>query len=152
MQSNNPKLMYTLITLLLSFGCSPHLIKKSADSPTLTVIKKISAELSGSEEAKMYIDVESVYKRKGARVESADSSYNSKLSFYANLKPGGVVGNKPEFHKYNYYEVIRGKSATVIMRDHDPSAGVPKITYSLEFRYDRWIIIGIDYEIATRKE
>ena len=101
------------------------------ETPFVTVVKLVSAEQSlAFEEAIQYIDVIQVYSKLG--LENPESDWKRTIKLQYNLD-------------YNIEETITENNAVVCFKARNTNSSIKKITYGLEKRQNRWIVIYIDY-------
>ena len=88
------------------------------ETPFVTVVKLVSAEQSlAFEEAKLQY----------------------------NLGKDKKISNDFKYYDYNIEETITENNAVVCFKARNTNSSIKKITYGLEKRQNRWIVIYIDY-------
>ena len=101
------------------------------ETPFVTVVKLVSAEQSlAFEEAIQYIDVIQVYSKLG--LENPESDWKRTIKLQYNLGKDKKISNDFKYYDYNIEET-------------NTNSSIKKITYGLEKRQNRWIVIYIDY-------
>lgn len=114
------------------------------ETPFVTVVKLVSAEQSlAFDEAKQYIDVIQVYSRLGS--ENPETDWKELLKFQYNLGKDKKFTNDFKYYDYDIEETVTDNNAVVCFKAKDINSSIKKITYGLEKRQDKWIVIAIDY-------
>lgn len=132
-----------IISALIMFSCTEN---KSTilETPFVTVVKLISAEQSlAFEEAIQYIDVIQVYSKLG--LENPEADWKEMIKLQYNLGKDKKLSNNFKYYDYNIEETITENNAVVCFKAKNTNSSIKKITYGLEKRQNRWIIIYIDY-------
>ena len=113
------------------------------ETPFVTVVKLIDAEQAlHLEEAMQYIDVEQVYSKLGS--ENPKEDWEKLIKFQYNLGKDKKFTNNFGYGGYDIEETIRGNNASVCFKAKDNNASIKMITYGLEKRQKKWIVISID--------
>lgn len=121
-------------------------IKKTVklEIPFVSVVKLIDAEQSlDLENAKQYIDVVQVYTKLGSKNPQED--WEKLIRFNYNLGKDKKFTNNFGYRKYDIEETINGNAASVCFKAKDGNASVKTITYGLEKRQGKWIVVSINY-------
>ncbi len=114
-------------------------------SPLISVIKLLDAEQTVDiETAKKYIDVDQVYTKLGSKTPQED--WEKFIRFQYNLGQDNKFTNVFPYRNYNIEETINGNNASVCFKDESESAAIKAITYGLEIRENKWIVVSITYE------
>lgn len=114
------------------------------DTPFVTVVKLIDAEqMLNLDDAMQYIDVEKVYSKLGS--ENPKEDWEKLIRFQYNIGKDKKFSNNFGYGKYNIEETIRGNNASVFFKSKDDNANIKMITYELEKRQEKWIVVSIDY-------
>ena len=127
--------------ILLTSSCS---INKTIilETPFVTVVKLIDAEQAlDLEDAKQYIDVIQVYTKLGS--ENPEEDWKKLIMFKNNLGKDKKFTNTFGYRNYNIEETVNGNNASVSFKDDNIS--IKTITYGLEKRQNKWVVISIDY-------
>ena len=129
--------------MLSMSSCSAHKTVK-LETPFVTVVKLIDAEQAlNLEDAKQYIDVVQVYTKLGS--ENPEEDWEKWMRFKNNLGKDKKFTNAFGYGNYNIEETVNGNNASVCFKAKDDSESIKMITYRLEKRQDKWIVIAIDY-------
>ena len=134
---------YIIISALIMLSCTEN---KSTilETPFVTVVKLVSAEQSlAFEEAIQYIDVIQVYSKLG--LENPESDWKRTIKLQYNLGKDKKISNDFKYYDYNIEETITENNAVVCFKAMNTNSSIKKITYGLEKRQNRWIVIYIDY-------
>lgn len=114
------------------------------ETPFVTVVKLIDAEQAlHLEEAMQYIDVEQVYSKLGS--ENPKEDWEKLIRFHYNLGKDKKFTNNFGYGDYNIEETVRGNNASVCFKSKDDNASIKMITYGLEQRQKKWVVVSIDY-------
>lgn len=114
-------------------------------TPFVTVVKLIDEEQSlHYEDALKYIDVEQVYSKLGS--ENPMEDWKKLIQFHYNIGKDKKITNNFGYGNYDIEETINGKNATVCFKAKDTNSKIKVITYGLEKRQNKWIVISIDYK------
>ncbi|MFV0506074.1 MAG: hypothetical protein ACK5L5_05105 [Bacteroidales bacterium] len=95
------------------------------------------------DDAMQYIDVEKVYSKLGS--ENPKEDWEKLIRFQYNIGKDKKFSNNFGYGKYNIEETIRGNNASVFFKSKDDNANIKMITYELEKRQEKWIVVSIDY-------
>jgi hypothetical protein len=115
------------------------------DIPLVTVVKLISAEQSlAFDEAQQYMDVAQVYSKLGSKTPVED--WKQLMNFQYNLGKDKKFSNNFEYYDYDIEEAVAGNNATVCFRPKNINSSLIKITYGLEKRQNKWMIVSIESE------
>lgn len=129
--------------MLLTSSCS---VKKMVklETPFVTVVKLIDAEQAlHFEEAMQYIDVEQVYSKLGS--ENPIEDWKTLIRFNNNLGKDKKFSNNFGYYNYNIEETVNRNKASVCFKAKDSNASIKMITYGLEKRQKKWVVVSIDY-------
>ena len=127
--------------ILLTSSCS---INKTIilETPFVTVVKLIDAEQAlDLEDAKQYIDVIQVYTKLGS--ENPEEDWKKLIMFKNNLGKDKKFTNTFGYRNYNIEETVNGNN--VSFKAKDDNISIKTITYGLEKRQNKWVVISIDY-------
>jgi hypothetical protein len=140
----NKTILYLFCSLMLSMSsCSINKTVK-LETPFVTVVKLIDAEQAlHLEEAMQYIDVEEVYSKLGS--ENPKEDWKKLKRFHYNLGKDKKFTNNFGYGDYDIEETIRGDNASVCFKSKDSTASIKMITYGLEKRQQKWVVVSIDY-------
>lgn len=136
-------LHHIVISMLIMFSCAEN---KSAilETPFVTVVKLISAEQGlAFDEAIQYIDVIQVYSKLGS--ENPEADWKELLKFQYNLSKDKKFTNDFKYYDYDIEETVTDNNAVVCFKAKDVNSSIKKITYGLEQRQNKWVVIAIDY-------
>lgn len=129
--------------MLLLSACSVNKTTK-LETPFVTVVKLIDAEQAlDLEDAKQYIDVVQVYTKLGS--ENPEEDWKKLIMFNNNLGKDKKFTNAFGYRHYDIEETVNGNNAVVSFKAKDTNSTIKKITYGLEKRQKKWIVISIDY-------
>lgn len=129
--------------LLLTCSCTVNNPKK-LETPFVSVVKLIDAEQAlDLEEAEQYIDVVQVYSKLGA--ENPKEDWKKLIRFNYNLGKDKKFTNAFGYRDYDIEESINSNKAKVCFKARDNNAGIKMITYELERRQNKWVVVSIDY-------
>jgi len=143
MENKYLKLHCIIIVVLMMFSCAENKAT-ILETPFVTVVKLVSAEQSlAFDEAKQYIDVIQVYSRLGS--ENPETDWKELLKFQYNLGKDKKFTNDFKYYDYDIEETVTDNNAVVCFKAKDINSSIKKITYGLEKRQDKWIVIAIDY-------
>jgi hypothetical protein len=115
------------------------------ESALAIVVKLISAEkVANIDEAKKYIDVESLY---GGLTDtiSAESIWEKKVLFFYKLGKNKKFTNNFPYHDYIIKEEYKEAEAKITFEATNDEDPVIKIIYSLEIDKQKWRVVKIDY-------
>ncbi len=129
--------------ILLTSSCS---INKTIilETPFVTVVKLIDAEQAlDLEDAKQYIDVIQVYTKLGS--ENPEEDWKKLIMFKNNLGKDKKFTNTFGYRNYNIEETVNGNNASVSFKAKNDNISIKTITYGLEKRQNKWVVISIDY-------
>lgn len=113
-------------------------------TPFVTVVKLIDAEQAlHFEEAMQYIDVEQVYSKLGS--ENPIEDWKTLIRFNNNLGKDKKFSNNFGYYNYNIEETVNRNKASVCFKAKDNRPSIKMITYGLEKRQKKWIVVSIDY-------
>jgi len=129
---------------MLSIGsCSVNKTVK-LETPFVTVVKLIDAEQAlHLEEAMQYIDVEQVYSKLGS--ENPIEDWKTLIRFNNNLGKDKKFSNNFGYYNYDIEETVNRNNANVCFKAKDNNASIKMITYGLEKRQKKWVVVSIDY-------
>ncbi len=130
--------------LLLMNSCS---ISKTVklETPFVSVVKLIDAEQAlNFEEAKQYIDVVEVFTKLGSKSPQEDWEKWIRFQYY--LGKDKKFSNNFGYSNYNIEETIHTNTASVCFKAKSDTANIKIITYGLEKRQKKWIVVSISYE------
>jgi hypothetical protein len=114
------------------------------ETPFVTVVKLKSAEQAlNLEDAKQYIDVVQVYAKLGS--ENPEEDWEKLIRFNYNLGKDKKFTNTFEYGDYDIEETVNGNNANVCFKAKDDSSNIKMITYGLEKRQKKWIVVFINY-------
>ena len=114
------------------------------ETPFVTVVKLIDAEQAlHLEEATQYIDVEQVYSKLGS--ENPKEDWEKLIRFNYNIGKDKKFTNAFGYRNYDIEETVKGNNASVCFKAKDDNEGVKMITYGLEKRQQKWVVVSIDY-------
>lgn len=135
-------LLYITLVLLI---CSCSLYKTyDIETPFVSVVKLIDAEQAYDlEKAKQYIDVVKVYTKLGSI--NPEEDWEKQMRFNYNLGKDKKFTNVFGFRNYNIAEMVNGNAANVCFKSKEDGASIKQITYGLEKRNKKWIVVSIDY-------
>lgn len=113
------------------------------ETPFVTVVKLKAAEQSlHYEDALQYIDVVQVYSKLGS--ENPVEDWKQSLKFLYNIGKDKKFTNNFGYYNYDIEETVDGNNAIVCFKIKDINS-TERITYGLEKRQNKWIVITIDY-------
>ena len=105
------------------------------------MVKLISAEQDlFYDEAKQYIDVAQVYTKLGS--ENPEEDWKQWIKFQYNIGKDKKFSNNFRYFEYNIEENVMGNNASVCFKNTKINK---TITYRLEKRQKKWIVVSIDY-------
>ena len=114
------------------------------ETPFVTVVKLIDAEQAlHLEEAMQYIDVEQVYSKLGSKNPIED--WKTLIKFNNNLGKDKKFSNNFGYYNYDIEETVNNNNASVCFKSKDNNASIKMITYGLEKRQKKWVVVSIDY-------
>ena len=114
------------------------------ETPFVSVVKLIDAEQAlYLEDAKQYIDVVQVYTKLGS--ENPEEDWEKSIRFNNNLGKDKKFTNNFGYGNYDIEETVKGNNASVCFKAKDDNASIKMITYGLEKRQKKWIVISINY-------
>lgn len=114
------------------------------ETPFVTVVKLVSAEQSlHLEEAMQYIDVVQVYSKLGS--ENPIEDWKKLMKFEYNLGKDKKFTNDFQYYDYDIEEMVTDNNAVVCFKAKDVNSSVKKITYGLEKRQKKWVVVSINY-------
>lgn len=114
------------------------------ETPFVTVVKLVSAEeCLAFDEAMQYIDVIQVYSKLGS--ENPEADWRDLVKFQYNLGKDKKYSNDFEYYDYDIEETVTEINAVVCFKAKDTNNSIKKITYRLEKRQNKWVVISIDY-------
>lgn len=133
-----------LFAILISLSACSTFNTTKLQTPFVTVVKLIDAERSlHLNEALEFIDVEQVYSRMGSKNPKED--WEKGLRFLYNLGKDKKFTNNFEYYHYDIEENISENKASIRFIAKDETANIKMISYGLEKRQNKWIVISIDY-------
>ncbi|GHT25841.1 hypothetical protein FACS189430_12460 [Bacteroidia bacterium] len=130
----------------IMFSMSACSVNKSTklETPFVTVVKLKAAEQSlHYEEALQYIDVVQVYSTLGS--ENPVEDWKQSLKFLYNIGKDKKNTNEFGYYDFDIEESVNGKNASVRFKAKDSNASIKMITYGLEKRQQKWVVVSIDY-------
>ncbi len=141
----NKTVLYLFCFLVLSMSsCSVNETVK-LESPFVAVVKLNDAEQSlDLESAKQYVDVDQVYTKLGSKNPQED--WEQLIRFNHKLGKDKKFTNAFGYRNYDIEETVNGNNASVCFKEKSESATIKAITYGLEKRENKWIVISIHYE------
>jgi hypothetical protein len=114
------------------------------ETPFVTVVKLVSAENTlHFEEAMQYIDVFQVYTKLGS--ENPEEDWKKLLRFQNNLGKDKKFTNEFGYYNFDIEETVKDNIAQVCFKSKDTNASIKMITYGLEKRQQKWVVVSIDY-------
>lgn len=117
---------------------------RKLETPFVSVVKLIDAEQAFDlENAEQYIDVVQVYSKLGA--ENPKEDWKKLVRFNYNLSKDKKFTNAFGYRNYDIEETVNGNKAKVCFKDKDNDASIKMITYELEKRQKKWIVVSIDF-------
>jgi len=140
----NKTILYLVCSFMLSMSsCSVNKTVK-LETPFVTVVKLIDAEQAlHLEEAMQYIDVEQVYSKLGSKNPIED--WKTLIKFNNNLGKDKKFSNNFGYYNYDIEETVNNNNASVCFKSKDNNASIKMITYGLEKRQKKWVVVSIDY-------
>ena len=152
----NKTILYLFCFLTLSVSsCSINKTIK-LETPFVSVVKLIDAEQAlDFDNAKQYIDIVQVYTKFGSKRPEED--WKKLITFNNNLGKDKKFSNTFGYINYDIEETINGNTAyifamnsittiaNVCFKAKNDSASIKMITYELEKRQKKWIVISINY-------
>ncbi len=140
----NKTILYLFCSLMLSMSsCSVNKTVK-LETPFVAVVKLIDAEQAlDLENAKQYIDVAQVYTKFGS--ENPQEDWEKLIRFNYNLGRDKKFTNNFEYRNYDIEETINGNNASICFKAKRDSVSIKTITYGLEKRQKKWIVVSINY-------
>jgi len=139
------------ICVLVSFlflSCSNN-IKETNIKPLVTVINLQSAESIGDfVNARNYIDVDEVYSK---YTKSPEQEWRQMVVFFNTISKDNKFTNCFKYYKYDITEKITKNKASIIFESKNQQSQIKKITYSLEIRNQKWVVVGINFEKFIEK-
>lgn len=140
----NKSILYLFCFLTLSVSsCSINKTIK-LETPFVSVVKLIDAEQAlDFDNAKQYIDIVQVYTKFGSKRPEED--WKKLITFNNNLGKDKKFSNTFGYINYDIEETINGNTANVCFKAKNDSASIKMITYELEKRQKKWIVISINY-------
>ena len=140
----NKTILYLFCFLTLSVSsCSINKTIK-LETPFVSVVKLIDAEQAlDFDNAKQYIDIVQVYTKFGSKRPEED--WKKLITFNNNLGKDKKFSNTFGYINYDIEETINGNTAYVCFKAKNDSASIKMITYELEKRQKKWIVISINY-------
>ncbi len=134
-----------LLFLLAScyIGCKGQ-DKMMEETPLVSVIKLKSAEaVLNFEEAKKYIDLDKVFE-KSPEPRDVEKQWKEMVTFLYNLGNDKKFTNQFKYFNYRISEVIDQPKAQVVFTAINEDSQIKKITYSLDMRDEKWLVVGIE--------
>lgn len=114
------------------------------ETPFVSVVKLIDAEQAlDLENAKQYIDVVQVYTKFGSINPQED--WEKLIRFNYNFGKDKKYTNNFGYRNYDIEETVNGNNANVSFKAKNDSASIKTITYGLEKRQKKWIVVFINY-------
>jgi hypothetical protein len=114
------------------------------ENPFVTVVKLIDAEQAlHLEDAKQYIDVVQVYTKLGS--ENPEEDWEKLCRFQNNIGKDKKFTNNFGYGQYDIEETVKGNTANVCFKSKDTNESIKMITYGLERRQQKWVVVSIDY-------
>lgn len=140
----NKTILYLFCSLMLSMSsCSVNKTVK-LETPFVAVVKLIDAEQAlDLENAKQYIDVVQVYTKFGSKNPQED--WEKLIRFNYNLGKDKKFTNNFEYRNYDIEETVNGNNASICFKAKKDSVSIKTITYGLEKRQKKWIVVSINY-------
>lgn len=140
----NKTILYLFCSLMLSMSsCSVNKTVK-LETPFVAVVKLIDAEQAlDLENAKQYIDVVQVYTKFGSKNPQED--WEKLIRFNYNLGKDKKFINNFEYRNYDIEETVNGNNASICFKAKKDSVSIKTITYGLEKRQKKWIVVSINY-------
>lgn len=115
------------------------------ETPFVSVVKLIDAEQAlDLENAKQYIDIVQVYTKFGS--ENPEEDWKKLIRLENNLGKDKKFTNNFGYTNYDIEETVNGNNASVCFKAKSDSASIKTITYGLEKRQKKWIVVSINYE------
>lgn len=116
----------------------------STETPLITVIKLISAEsVADFKAAKEYIDIDKVYSQ--ASLNSPEEVWKKKVTFLYKLGQDKKFTNVFKYYEYVISEEVKNNNAVVTFSSKNTESNIARISYTLEYREKKWLIVKIDY-------
>ena len=114
------------------------------ETPFVTVVKLVSAEQClAFDEAMQYIDVIQVYSKLGS--ENPIEDWEKLIKFEYNLGKDKKFTNDFKYYNYDIEETVTDNNVVVCFKAKDDNASIKMITYGLEKRQKKWIVVSINY-------
>lgn len=140
----NKTILYLFCFLMSSMSsCSVNKTVK-LETPFVSVVKLIDAEQAlDLENAKQYIDIVQVYTKFGSK--NPEEDWKKLIRFENNLGKDKKFTNNFGYTNYDIEETVNGNNASVRFKAKSDSASIKTITYGLEKRQKKWIVVSINY-------
>ena len=114
------------------------------ETPFVSVVKLIdAAQALDLENAKQYIDIVQVYTKFGSK--NPEEDWKKLIRFENNLGKDKKFTNNVGDTNYDIEETVNGNNASVRFKAKSDSASIKTITYGLEKRQKKWIVVSINY-------
>ena len=138
------KNIYILCYFMLLVSSCTVLKTVQEETPFVTVVKLIDAEQAlDLENAKQYIDVDQVYRKLGS--ENPQDDWEKQIRFFYDIGKDKKFTNDFGYRNYEIREIISGNTASVCFKAKKDNASIKTITYGLEKRQKKWIVVSIYY-------
>jgi len=138
------KFLILLWLILVAISCNNKKNMQAQNSPLATVVKLQTAEfLMDYDEAKKYIDINSVYGRENLVDSlSPEQAWIEMVTFMSNSTDKKFT-RQFKYFDYDVIETMDGNKAEVFFKPKNIAN--KGITYKLELRKNNWIVYEIDY-------
>lgn len=138
------KSLMILYLLFVVFGCNNKKNLQTKNSPLASVVKLNAAEfLLDYEEAKNYIDINSVYGAKNQTDNLSPEQRWKKLVSFMSGSTDKKFTRQFQYYNYDIIENVHLSKAEVMFKPK--SNANMSIIYKLELRNNVWIVYEIDY-------
>jgi len=118
------------------------------NSPLSSVIKLETAEELGEfEVAKKFINIDRVYSSFAKeKLTTPENYWREYINGINALAEDPKFTNKIKYYDYDIIEIVKGKSACVILKGKQKNIHIKEIIYSLEKIKNNWVVQKIEYK------